>query len=452
MNESPEALKTLAAELVDRVKAHGATEADVLVAEGDSVSVQVRLSAVECLSQAREKSLGIRAFFGKRSASASTSDFSETSLTQLVADTCALARAVAEDETSGLPEQAALATDVPDLDLYDPTTMPVEETIQVAQRAERAAMDADPRITNSEGAECGSAYGAVVLANTHGFLGYHRSSRFSLSVAPVAEGPDGQGMQRDFWYTVSRKRHELESPESVGHIAAERTLRRLGARKVGTQRVPVIFDPETARSLLGHLSSAVSGYSLYKGASFLLGQLGQPIAPTHVTAEDNGRLPGKIGSRPFDGEGLPTRKTMILERGVLSSYLLDTYSGRKLGMASTGNASRSIGDNPAVSPTNLFFHPGDVSPDDIIHSVTQGLYVTELIGFGVNMVTGDYSRGASGFWIENGELAYPVQEVTIAGNLKQMFQDIESIGNDLAFRGKLASPTIRIREMMVGGD
>ena len=451
MHESPEVLKTLATELVDRVKAHGATEADVLVAEGDSVSVQVRLSTVDRLSKAREKSLGIRVFFGKRSASASTSDFSEASLKQLVADTCALAKAVAEDETSGLPEQAVLAADVPDLDLHDSTTMPVEETIHVAQRGERAAMDADPRITNSEGAECGSAHGAVVLANTHGFLGHHRSSRFSLSVAPVAEGPDDQGMQRDFWYAVSRKRRELESPESVGRIAAERTLRRLGARKVATRRVPVIFDPETACSLLGHLSSAVSGYALYKGASFLLGQLDKPIAPNHVNVEDNGRMPGKIGSRPFDGEGLPTRKTMVLERGVLSSYLLDTYSGRKLGMASTGNASRSIGDNPTVSPTNLFFHPGDVSPDDMIQSVAQGLYVTELIGFGVNMVTGDYSRGASGFWIENGELAYPVQEVTIAGNLKQMFQDIESIGNDLVFRGKLASPTIHMRDMMVGG-
>ena len=452
MHESPEVLKTLAAELVDRVKAHGATDADVLISEGDSVSVQVRLSAVDCLSKAREKILGIRAFFGKRSASAPTSDFSEASLKQLVSDTCALAKAVAEDETSGLPDQATLATDVPDLDLYDPTAMPVEETIHVAQRAERAAMDADPRVTNSEGAECGSAHGAAVLANTNGFLGYHRSSRFSLTVAPVAEGPDDQGMQRDFWYTVSRKRHELEDPESVGQIAAQRTLRRLGARKIGTRRVPVIFDPETACSLLGHLSSAVSGYALYKGASFLLGQLGKPVAPTYVNVEDNGRMPGRIGSRPFDGEGVPTRKTMILEQGVLASYLLDTYSGRKLGMASTGNASRSVGDNPAVSPTNLFFHPGDVSPDEIVHSVTQGLYVTELIGFGVNMVTGDYSRGASGFWIENGELAYPVQEVTIAGNLKQMFQDIESIGNDLVFRGKLASPTIRIREMMVGGN
>lgn len=451
MHESPEVLKTLAAELIDRVKAHGATEADVMVAEGDSVSIQVRLAAVDRLSKAREKSLGIRVFFGKRSASASTSDFSEASLKQLVADTCALAKAVAEDETSGLPEQAAMATDVPDLDLYDPTTMPVEEAIDVAQRAERAALGLDSRVTNSEGAECDSAYGAVVLANTHGFLGYHRSSRFSLSVAPVVEGSDDQGMQRDYWYTVSRKRHELEDPESVGRTAAERTLRRLGARKVGTQRVPVIFDSETACSMLGHLASAVSGYSLYKGASFLLGQLGKSIAPPHVNVEDNGCLPGKLGSRPFDGEGLATRKTMILDRGVLSSYLLDTYSGRKLGMASTSNASRSIGDNPTVSPTNLFFHPGEESPGEIIQSVTQGLYVTELIGFGVNMVTGDYSRGASGFWIENGELAFPVEEVTIAGNLKQMFQDIESIGNDLIFRGKLASPTICIREMMVGG-
>ena len=451
MHESPEVLKTLAAELIDRIKAHGATEADVMVAEGDSVSVQVRLSAVDCLSKAREKSLGIRAFFGKRSASTSTSDFSETSLKQLVADTCALAKAVAEDETSGLPDPTALATDIPDLDLYDPTAMPVDEAIDVAQRAERAAMDADSRVTNSEGAECSAGSGAVVLANTHGFLAYHRSSRFSLSVAPVAEGSDDQGMQRDYWYAVSRKRHELEDPESIGRIAAERTLRRLGARKVETQRVPVIFDPETACSLLGHLSSAVSGYSLYKGASFLLGQLGKSIAPQHVNVEDNGCLPGKLGSRPFDGEGLPTRKTMILEQGVLSNYLLDTYSGRKLGMTSTGNASRSIGDNPTVSPSNLFFHPGDASPEEIIRSASRGLYVTELIGFGVNMVTGDYSRGASGFWIENGELAYPVEEVTIAGNLNQMFQDIESIGNDLVFRGKLASPTIRICEMMVGG-
>ncbi len=452
MDESQAILSRLAADLVDRAKAQGATEADVLVAEGDSVAVQVRLSAVERLSQAREKRLGLRVFFGKRSASASTSDFSNASLDRLVADTCAFAKAVAEDETSGLPEAVAMAPDVPDLDLHDSTTMTVEEEIDLAQRAEQAAMDVDPRITNSEGAECAAAHGAVVLANTHGFVGYHRNSRFSVVVTPVAAGSTGQGMQRDSWYTVSRKRHELEKPEAIGKTAAERTLRRLGARQVGTQRVPVIFDPQTAKSLLGHLSGAVSGYALYKGASFLLGCLGQPVAPKYVKIEDNGRMPGKLGSRPFDGEGLPTRQTMLVEHGVLASYLLDTYSGRKLGMGSTGNASRSIGDNPVVSPTNLFLHPGDASPEDVIRSVKQGLYVTELIGFGVNMVTGDYSRGASGFWIDHGELAYPVQEVTIAGNLKRMFQDIELIGNDLEFRGRLASPTIKIHEMMVGGS
>ncbi len=451
MDESRNKLSALATDLVARAKARGATAADVLVAEGESTEVQVRLSDVDRLSRAREKRLGLRVFFGKRSASASTSDFSNTSLDQLVVDTCALAKEVAEDETSGLPEEAAMATDIPDLDLYDSTATTVEQEIESAKRAERAALDVDPRVTNSEGAECASARGAVVLANTHGFVGSHRSSRFSLVVTPVAEGVNGQGMQRDSWYTVSRKWRALESPEAVGTRAAERTLRRLGARKVKTQRVPVIFDPQIAESLLGHLSSAVSGYALYKGASFLLGCLGQSIAPKHVSIEDNGRMPGRLGSRPFDGEGLPTRKTMIVDHGVLSSYLLDTYSGKKLGMASTGNAARGAGDNPSVSPMNLFLHPGAASSEDVIRSVRQGLYVTELIGFGVNMVTGDYSRGASGFWIDNGELAYPVQEVTIAGNLKRMFQDIELIGNDLEFRGSVASPTVKIREMTVGG-
>ncbi len=451
MHASQNNLNALAVDVVDRAKARGATEADVLVAEGDSVSVQVRLSAVDRLSKAREKRLGLRVFFGKRSASASTSDFSNASLNRLVDDTCAFAKAVAEDETSGLPEEAAMATDIPDLDLYDPSATTVEETIEWAQRAERAAMDSDPRITNSEGAECAAGRGTVVLANTHGFVEAHRHSRFSLVVTPVAEGANGQGMQRDSWYTVSRKWRALDNPEAVGITAAQRTLRRLGARKVETQRVPVVFDPQSAESLLGHLASAVSGYALYKGASFLMGWLGKALAPTHVSIEDHGRMPGRLGSRPFDGEGLPTRQTMLVEQGVLSGYLLDTYSGKKLGMAATGNASRSLGENPSVSPTNLFLHPGGTSPEEVIHSVSRGLYVTELIGFGVNMVTGDYSRGASGFWIDHGELAYPVQEVTIAGNLKRMFRDIELIGNDLEFRGSIASPTVKIREMTVGG-
>ena len=449
---SKESLTHVATQLLERVKSEGVTEADVLVAEGDSVSVQVRLSAVDRLSKAREKSLGLRVFFGKRSASASTSDFSSASLDRLVADTCSLAKAVAEDETSGLPEAEYMATDLPDLDLFDPTTLNMDEEIALARRAEEAALATDSRITNSEGADCGTATGTVILANTHGFIGSNASSRFSLSVSPIAVNPSTGAMQRDSWYSVKRKFHLLDSPEAIGKKAAERTVRRLGARKVSTQRCPVVFDPEMAESILGHLSSAVSGYSLYKGASFLLGQLGKRIASDHVWVEDDGRMPGGLGSRPFDGEGLPTRKTQIVQDGILSSYLLDTYSGRKLGMPSTGNAARSVGDNPSVAPTNLYLRPGTEAPESIIRSVKQGLYVTELIGFGVNMVTGDYSRGAAGFWIENGELAYPVEEVTIAGNLKQMFMDIEQVGNDLEFRGRLACPTLKIREMMVAGN
>ena len=445
-------LAAIATELLDGAESHGASEADVLVAEGDSASVQVRLSTVDRLTKAREKSLGLRVFFGKRSASASTSDFSKDSLVRLVADTCALAKAVAEDETSGLPEAKFMAQDQPDLDLYDSTTLTIEEEIAFARRTEEAALSADPRVTNSEGADCSAVHGTVLLANTHGFLGVHRSSSFSLSVSPIATDPNGGGMQRDSWYTVKRKFSQLDNPESVGKEAARRTVRRLGAKKISTRRVPVVFDQETADSLLGHLASAASGYSLYKGASFLYGQLGKRLAPEFVTIYDDGMLPGGLGSRPFDGEGLPTRKTAVIEKGVLTSYLLDTYSGRKMGMASTGNASRGVGDNPSAGPTNFYLLPGFSTPNELIGTVREGLYVTELIGFGVNMVTGDYSRGAVGFWIKNGEFAYPVEEVTIAGNLKRMFADIEMIGNDLEFRGRIASPTIKIGEMMVAGN
>ena len=345
-----------------------------------------------------------------------------------------------------------MANDHPDLDVFDSTILTMDEEIALAQRAEEAAMKADARLTNSEGADCAYGNGSVVLANTHGFLGFHRSSRFSLSVTPIAvDEKNGGGMQRDSWYTVARKYSLLDTPESIGHIAAQRTIRRLGAKKISTQRVPVIFDTETAASLLGHLADAVSGYALYKGASFLLGQLGKQIAPEFVCIEDDGRLVCGMGSRPFDGEGVSTQKNIILNNGVLASYLFDTYSGRKMGMPSTGNAARHVGDNPSVAPTNLFLRAGTASPEDIIGSVTQGFYVTELIGFGVNMLTGDYSRGASGFWIENGALAYPVEEVTIAGNLKQIFEQIEVIGNDLEFRGRIASPTIKIAQITVAG-
>jgi PmbA protein len=441
----------LAAMVLNRAKAFGATEADLLVAEGDSVSVQVRMSEVDRLSKAREKVLGIRVFFGKRSASSSTSDFSKASLERLVSDTCSLAKAVVEDATSGLPLPDQMAVDFPDMDMKDSRQLNVDEEIDLAKRTEQSAFTADSRITNSEGAECSAGYGSILLANSHGFVGSYASSSYSLSVSPIALDSQNGGMQRDYWYSVKQKFHELDSPEQVGQEATRRTVRRLGSRSIPTQEVPVIFDPEIAKGLLGHIASAASGYSIYKGASFLMGQLGKSIASVSVTVVDDGRLANGLGSRPFDGEGLPTRKNVIVDKGVLTSYLLDTYSGRKLGMASTGNASRSVGENPTVGTTNLFLSPGPYSPEEILKSVKRGLLVTELIGFGVNMVTGDYSRGAVGFWIENGEIVHPVEEVTIAGNLKNMFNDIEMIGNDLVFRGRTNSPTVKLRKMMVAG-
>ncbi len=442
----------LALDLLAKAKRGGATEADIIVADGETFSVQVRLGAVDRLTKARQKHLGLRVFVGKRSASTSTSNFSAESLDQLVAETCTLAKAVVEDPVSGLPAKDQMAGEVPNFDLYDPTRLNTEQQIELAKRVEAAAMSTDERVTNSEGGDFDSSSGRVVLGNSHGFLGEYQSSSFSMSVSPIATDPVTGTMQRDSWYDVRRKFAKLDSPEMVGLEAARRTVRKLGARKVATQRVPVVFDSETAGSLMGNLCSAVSGYALYKGASFLAGQLDKPLAPEFVTVYDDGRVVGGLGSRPFDGEGLQTRKTTVVERGVLKSYLLDTYSGRKLGMASTGNASRSVGENPSVGPTNFYLAPGTKTAQDIIKTVKQGLYVTDLIGFGINMVTGDYSRGASGFWIEGGELAYPVEEITIAGNLKDMFAGIEMIGNDLMLRGRITSPTVKITEMMVAGN
>ena len=441
--------QNLTAELLAKVKRKGASASDVVAVEGDSASVQVRLSAVDKLSKAKEKRLGLRVYFGHRSAGMSTSDFSSAALDDLVETTCALAQAVVEDPHAGLPEPAALASDQPDLDLYDGQAIPMDRLIDLAIRTEQAALAVDPRLTNSEGADFGTFAGRTLFANSHGFYGEYQSSSFSSSVSPIAV--EGGLMQRDYWYSVGRKFAALDSPEAVGREAGRRTVRRLGARKIPTCRVPVVFDPEMAGSFLGNLCGAVNGYAIYKGASYLIGRLGERIAPETVTVYDDGRMPEGLGSKPFDGEGLATRKTVIVERGVLTSYLLDTYAARKLGLASTGNASRSVGEAPSAGATNFYLAPGPVSPDEIVRSVKRGLYVTELIGFGINMVTGDYSRGAVGYWIENGELVYPVEEITIAGNLKEMWMSVEAIGNDLVFRGRIACPTVKIAQMTVAG-
>jgi PmbA protein len=450
--ERLELSQELGRDILAMAKAQGASQGDIVMVESDSFFVTVRLGEVEKISQAQEKRLGLRLFFGASSASASTSDISKKSIARLVEDTTRMARATAQDPHSGLPAAEDLASETHELDLLDADarSISVEEKIQMAKETEKSALESDPRITNSEGAEFSNSFGRVIYASSQGFSGEYQGSTFGHSVAPVAKA--NGSMQRDYWYSSNRKFTRLESSKSVGEKAAQRVLRRLGARKVKTCEVPIVFDPEISASLLRNLSSAISGYSLYKGASFLVGRLGTQIASELVTVIDDGTILGALGSKPFDGEGLPTRNKTIVEKGRLQSYLLDAYSGRKLGLASTGNASRSVGEPPGVAPSNFYLAPGIHSPDEIIRSVKQGFYVTELIGFGVNMVTGDYSRGAVGLWIEDGEFSYPVEEVTIAGNLKDMFQNIEMVGDDLEMRGRIVAPTLKISQMTVAGN
>jgi PmbA protein len=450
--ERLELSQELALDIVSTAKTKGASEGDVVMAESESFFVTVRMGEVEKISQAGEKRLGLRLFFGNSSASASTSDISRKSIEKLIDDTARMARVTAQDPHGGLPDATDLAREVPQLDLLDDSAraVSVDEKIAIALDTEKTALGYDPRITNSEGAEFSNQFGRVIYASSQGFSGEYSGSTFGHSVSPVAA--QNGSMQRDYWYSSNRKFAKLDSAEAVGTKAAQRVLRRLGARKVKTCEVPIVFDPEMAASLLRNLSSALSGYALYKGASFLMGKLGTRIGSDSLTVIDDATIPGALGSRPFDAEGLPTRQKTVVDRGDLKTYLLDTYSGKKLGMKSTGNAVRSVGEPPGVSPANFYLVAGNYSPDEIIQTVKAGLYVTEMIGFGVNMVTGDYSRGAAGLWIENGELAYPVEEITIAGNLKEMLQNIEMVGNDLEMRGRIASPTLKISQMTVAGN
>lgn len=444
-------LENLAAEVLAQARRMGATAGDILIASGESFSAGVRLGEVEKVQQSQEKRMGLRLFVDHSSAITSTADFTRDALNSLVEETVALAKATAADDFSGLPEQHLLAHDIPDLDLHDDTvTFSPEEKIALAREGEAAALAADSRITNSEGAEFSNGSHEVLYANSLGFVGRYQTTSYSLTVVPVAS--KNGAMQRDYWYSSHRKFGKLEAPAAIGKKAAERTLRRLGARRVKTQEAPIVFDPQMAASLLRHLAGAVSGSALYRKTSFLLGKLGEQIATRGVSVIDDAQIPSALGSKPFDGEGLPTQRTAVVKDGMLNSYLLDSYSARKLGMQSTGSASRSFSDAPTASTTNLFLEPGTISPEEIIRSVRSGLYVTELSGFGVNPVTGDYSRGATGLWIENGELAYPVEEITIAGNLLTMFQNIEVIGNDLDLRSTIAAPTLKIAQMTIAGE
>jgi PmbA protein len=438
-------------DVLTRAVARGATAADGFLVEERQFSGQVRLGQVETVTHSDDRRLSLRVFVGQASAAASTSDLSRDSLERVVDEATALARITATDSFAGLADPATLIDDVPDLDLADPGghDMTPEDKLELARRAEAAAMAESAEITNSEGGEFFDRQASYCYATSHGFSHAYSTSSFGITASPVASR--GGEMQRDSWYSTTRKRAKLDDPESIGRTAARRTLRRLGGRKVKTTEVPVIFDPENAAGLLRAMAGAASGPSLYRRASFLLDRLGSRVAAKNVTLVDDGTIPGALGSRPFDGEGLPTRRTVLVRDGVLESYLLDSYSGRKLGLPSTHHAVRD-GAGVSVSTTNLMLMPGTTDPTDLIKSVKNGLYVTELIGFGVNGVTGDYSRGASGLWIENGELTFPVQEVTVAGNLLTMFDAVDGIGNDLVLRDRTASPTLLIGRMVVAGN
>lgn len=444
-------LEDIAASLLAAAKRHGATAADVVVVEGDSLDVGVRLGEIETLKQAREKRLGLRVFHGARSAICSTADIAADALQRLAEETSALARVTAEDPYAGLLEPEAVRPTA-DLDLYDPDVAEVqpEQAIAWARAAEAAARGADPRITNSDGGEAHTSTGRIYYASSSGFAAGYRTSSISLSAVPIAS--DGGSMQRDYWYSAKRRLRDLDAPEVIGAKAAQRALRRLGGRQVATCEVPVVFDPEMASGLLRHLAGAISGDAVYRGTSFLADKLNQRIAPEGFTVVDDGTLPAALGSKPFDAEGLGTRRNVVVDRGVLQLFLCDGYAGRKLERPSTANAARSVGSAPHVATTNFYLQAGNLSPDEIIASVPHGLYVTELIGFGINPVTGDYSRGATGLWIENGALAYPVEEITIAGNLLQMFAGIEAIGNDLDMRGAVRAPTLKIGRMTIAGS
>ena len=449
-------LQELAEFVVSRALLAGASDAEVTIREGDEFSTTVRLGEVETLKESGSRGIGLRVLTaaenGYRVASTSSSDFTPEGIEHLVNGAVALAQVTSVDAFAGLAEAGEFGKLSGDLELYheDVYSLPIEERIAWARRAEAASMAVDTRLVNSDGASFDAATGRRVFANSRGFMGEYRSSYCSIATSPIAQGANAE-MQRDYWWSQARAFRDLEQPEAVGREAARRTLRMRDARRVPTQQAPVVFAPEVARGMVGAIFDAAAGDAIYRGASIFAGKLGEEVAAPSVTVVDDGTIPGGFGTSPFDAEGLPSRRTVIVEKGVLRSYVLNTYAGRKLGMKSTGNAGRGLAGNPYLDAGNLFLEAGTQAAEEIVRGVERGLYLTRMLGHGVNLVTGDYSRGAAGLWIENGELAYPVHEITIAGNLREMLRNIMAIGSDLVFRGATAAPTLRVDGMTIAG-
>ncbi len=434
-------LRGLVGEVLEEALRQGASAAEASASVSQGLSVTVRLGAVETVEHTRDKGLGVTVYFGKQSGSASTSDLALKAVRDTVRAAASIARYTAADDCSGLADAESLARSIPDLDLYHPWNPGADRAIEIATGCEQVARDADARVQNSEGASVSSHEGLEVYGNTNGFLGALLATRHSLSCAVVAR--EASGMQRDYWYTVARDVRDLESSESVGRRAAERTVRRLSAQKLTTRQTPVLYEAPVASSLLSHFIGAVRGSSLYREASFLLGQLDKAVFAPGVRLHEQPHLRKGLGSAPFDNEGVETRERDLVSDGILRGYVLDSYSARKLGMQTTGNAG---------GVHNLTIQPGRDDLPGLLARMHTGLLVTELIGFGVNTVTGDYSRGAAGFWVENGQIQYPVEEITIAGNLRDMFRQIVAVGADVDLRGNIRTGSILLENMMLAGS
>ena len=426
---------------LEEAKALGASQAEAAVSVDIGLSVSVRLGEVENVEYQRDRGMGVTVYFGTRKGTASTADLSAAALRETVAKACSIARFTAEDPCAGLADPDTLATDVPELDLSHPWDLTPEGACELALRCEAAAMAVDPRITNSEGAGVSTHRGLRAYGNTHGFLRAYPGTVHSVSCAVL--GTEGDAMERDYWYSTVRDWRELEDAESVGRMSGERAVSRLGARKLGTTRAPVLFGADVARGLISHFIGAVRGGSQYRRASFLLDAAGQQVFPDWFSLSERPHIARALASAPFDHEGVATRDRELVAGGVLLGYVLSSYSARKLGLRTTGNAGGNY---------NLIVPGRGRDFDGMLRLMDRGLLVTELMGQGVNGVTGDYSRGATGFWVEGGRIAYPVHEVTVAGNLKDMYRNLVEVGSDVDLRGGIRTGSILLGEMTIAGD
>ncbi|HXF51826.1 MAG TPA: TldD/PmbA family protein [Dehalococcoidia bacterium] len=450
MNED---LLSIASDLVERARRLGADQADAVVVSSVESSVQVRRGRVERIVDAGSHAAGVRVIKGRRTALCSTADMTPRALEDMVRQAIELASISEPDEFAGLPDRAELASGpLPNLQLYDERieSITTDELRDTALRCEQAAFDFDPRVTNSDGTQMGVVRSRVALANSLGFAGSYPSTSAMLVCEAICDDAEGK-KRNDYWYTAERFLHRLEPPEEVGRKAAAGAVAKLGARKMSTTQVPVVWDARVTVALLQLLAQAVSGEALYRRATFLADLEGQQVASELVTVADDPLLPARIGSRPFDGEGVASRTVPVFERGVFRSFLFDVYNARRLGRRTTGAAGRSVDSAPAPAVSNLVMAPGDTPPEALYAGVDEGLYLTDLMGFGVNLTTGDFSRGAQGFWIEKGRLAFPVTEINVSGNLREMLASVDAVGNDLLWRGRFAAPSLRISRMTVSG-